>query len=158
MNGKLEKMRRTMLELVPTNFSESLLIPELSDNNIIFEFFIFAAFIRNEKMIIYNIDSVFKFKDEENTDRIRIKNLNELEIADFKETKYMEFLDYLESYYKQLEIIQDILYKKQEDLSLDEMDNVILLNKIFDKIVSKEMKENVYKKYFPNFINWIENI
>lgn len=158
MNDKLEKMRRTMSECIITNFSESLIIPELSDHKVVLKFFIYAAYIRNGKMIIYNIDSVFKFEDEENVNRCKIEDSNEIEITDFKEMKYMEFLDYVESYYKQLERVKDSLYKKKEDLNLEEINNVIVLHKIFDKIVSKEMKEKVYKKYFPHFINWIENI
>ncbi len=157
MNKTLESVKRGITFYLSDNQSASMVIPEKEQDKIIYKYFSYFSFEENGILNIYKISKMYEYN--ELNEQIQEKDLDELsnivEIKGIKPRSYNEITEIENKYYDKLDKILTILYKDQ--LTEEEKDKIKEFKEIFDELIVEDMKK-IYRKYFPEFMNWIENI
>ena len=157
MNQILELLKKSMTIYLSDNEYASMIIPEKQENKIVYKFFSYLAYENENVVTIFNIPAIFEYNEEkQQMNKNSLKSLeNLIEIKGNKPTTYKEWKEKKEKYYNKLNEILSILYI--EKITQEERKKILEFKNVFDEIIVEDMKK-IYKTYFPNFMNWIENI
>ena len=156
--NNLRNLRIKAAEKVRTNYLQSLMIPELINNDIRYRFFTYTSYIREDGIVEFYIEEIYEFVEEnyENITKSILQNNKKIEIKNFRNMNYIDLLDLMAEYYELLEKVENILYSEK----LLEMDlkNLKRLKEVFVELETNEVQEKVYKLICPNFIDKINQL
>lgn len=154
MKESILKLEDRMVLYEITNCYSSVLVPELEDGKISYQFFAYYVEIRDGKKKVLDVGPKYKFINEEKAEKIKL-NITEKSFLEIDELKTI-YNEQKEEYYNLLGEVEELLYKTS--FTEEEKQKLKLFKDSFYNIVDAEMQEKVYKLYVPNFINWINNI
>lgn len=153
--SELRNLRIRAAEKTKTNYSQSLMIPELIDNVIRYKFFTYTSYIREDEIAEFYVDKIYEFVGPtyENIIESTIENNKKIEIQNYRKMDYGKLLDLMAEYYELLEKVENSLYSKE--ISEEDQKKLERLKEIFSELETKEQQEKIYKLICPNFIEKI---
>ena len=154
---KILSVSRKFAEYIDIPCESSYILPEKVNGKIIFRMFTYMARTTEKDFIVDGISRILDYEEGLDVETTRVREFFDpsMIIKDLPERTLEEFAELSEEYSNALDEITDFVYK--ENLSFEEKEKFMRFKKIFNTLVVEDMKV-LYRKCFPEFMKWFENI
>lgn len=154
MNDEFSNIRFKMRMNILDNASDSLIVLEKDNDDIIYKMFTYMVLVEEDIKKIYDIVDVIEAKNGE----VHVQRLDDVSrLIEVHRTRKMtrdEYYDLYDDYYDQIMKVKPIIYK--DNLTEEESTIANEFRNTFNKLVEEDMQK-LYEDYFPNFMAWIKN-